>query len=135
MELSNISMLVVFPTNIVAVPQDFIPADTPMHKVINSQVGGHFDSVYTMDRRHNFVGYVNDEGLLLGMEPNTLASAIFGRFLCGPCVIIGTVNEHGANDGENHNITKDDLEYINYHVNAALIWQDSVVHNKEEEPV
>lgn len=132
MEMSNISMAVVYPTNIVLVPQEYMPVDTPMHKVINAQVDGHFDSVYHSDRGHKFVGYVNDEGLLLGMEPNTLASAIFGRFLTGPCVIIGTVNEHGVSDGENHNITQADLEYIMWHAQAALMWQDSVQYKEEE---
>lgn len=135
MEMSNISMAVVYPTNIVVVPQDYMPVDTPMHKVISAQVDGHFDSVYHSDRSHNFVGFVNDEGLLTGMEPNTLASAIFGRFLCGPCVIVGTVNEHGVNDGESYNITRNDLEHIMWHAQAALMWQENLPNKLEEESV
>lgn len=131
MSHSNISMIVVFPNGIVSVREEYVPVGTPMHEFINAQVGGHFDSVRPMRREQKFIGYVNDEGLLLGMEPNALASAIFGRFLCGPCVIIGTVNEHGEEDGENYNILEADLDLIMRMAQPLLMWRDSV-DNKED---
>jgi hypothetical protein len=132
-EHSNISMVVVFPDGIVAVPEAFMPEDTPMHEVINAQVGGHFDSVYPMRREQKFVGYVNDEGLLLGLEPNALASAIFGRFLCGPCVIIGTVNEHGEETGEDYNLLRNDYELIMRVAQPMLMWRDTIDQQKQVE--
>ena len=133
MILSEMSMLVIFPDGIVVVPQEYMPEGTPMHEVINAQVGGHFDSVRPMVREQKFIGYVNDEGLLTGMEPNALASAIFGRFLCGPCVIVGTADEHGYEDGEDHNLYQKDLDLIMRMAQPLLMWRDSVEHNKEME--
>lgn len=126
MTMSEISMVVVFPTSIVQVPQEYMPVGTPMHEVINAQVGGHFDAVRPMNRDQKFIGYVHDEGLLIGLEPNTLASALFGRFLCGPCVIVGTASESGIEDGEDHNLNVRDLNYIRQLADAAMIWRDSV---------
>jgi len=126
-------MVVVFPNGLAVVPEEYMPEGTPMHEVINAQVGGHFDSVRPMRREQKFIGYVNDEGLLMGLEPNALASAIFGRFLCGPCVIIGTVNDHGVEDGEDYNLLEVDLDLIMRMAQPLLMWRDSVDQQKQVE--
>lgn len=69
------------------------------HKVIHEIVGGWFDCV----RREVIVGYVHDEGLLIGLPVNVLASALFSRPLVGDCVVLGALNERGDYDGENYN--------------------------------
>jgi hypothetical protein len=126
-------MLVIFPNGIVAVPEEYMPEDTPMHEVINAQVGGHFDSVRPMRREQKFIGYVNDEGLLMGLEPNALASAVFGRFLAGPCVIVGTANEFGEENGEDYNLMDNDLDLIMRMAQPLLMWRDSVDQQKQIE--
>lgn len=70
------------------------------HKVIHEIVGGWFDAV----SHEAVVGYVNDEGLLIGLPVNVIASALFSRPLVGDCVIVGALNERGEYDGENHDV-------------------------------
>lgn len=70
------------------------------HRVLNELCGGWLDCV----RLDDVVGYVNDEGLLIGLEPNVFASALFGRPLVGNCVVVGSLNERGEYDGENHDV-------------------------------
>lgn len=125
MSKSNIAIAVVNPTSINFFREDMVSTEMPRHQLINAIVEGHFDCVRPV-RGNDFVGYVNDEGLLLGMEPNALASAIFGQFLCGPCVIVGTVNDKGFVDGDDHNITVADAEFLSRLSEAAYIWRDSV---------
>lgn len=82
---------------------DFYQAEIPTdegHKVIHEIVEGWFDCV----RHEAVVGYVHDEGLLIGLPVNVIASALFGRPLVGNCVILGALNERGEYDGENHNV-------------------------------
>jgi hypothetical protein len=42
------------------------------------------------------VGYVHDEGILLGLPLNKLACLVFGRELYGPCVLVAD-DGHGGN--------------------------------------
>lgn len=79
----------------------FLDEDTA-HIAINQVVGGWFDSVSEQD--FGLVGYINDEGLLIGLPMNAVASALFGRPLAGDCVVIGGLNEQGEYDGENHDV-------------------------------
>jgi Domain of unknown function (DUF3846) len=72
------------------------------HLAINEVVGGWFDSV--SENGLGIVGYINDEGLLIGLPMNAVASALFGRPLAGDCVVIGALNEQGEYDGENHDV-------------------------------
>lgn len=74
-----------------------IPAENG-HRILNEICGGWIDAV----RADEFVGYVHDEGLLIGLAPNLVASALFGRPLVGNCVIMGVLNERGEYDGENY---------------------------------
>ena len=70
------------------------------HTLIHEIVGGWFDCV----RGEEIVGYVHDEGLLIGLPVNAVASMLFQRPLVGDCVVIGTLNEKGEYDGENHDV-------------------------------
>ena len=130
---SEVSMAVVYPTDVAFVHQDYIDRGANMAQIIHNLVDGHFDVVRPSNRDQHFVGYVNDEGLLTGMEPNTLASAIFGRFLCGPCVIVGTLNENGVEDGDSYNLQTKDVQYLSRLAEAALMWQDNLPSKLETE--
>ena len=70
------------------------------HTLIHEIVGGWFDCV----RGEEIVGYVHDEGLLIGLPVNVVASMLFQRPLVGDCVVIGSLNEKGEYDGENHDV-------------------------------
>lgn len=76
------------------------------YTTIQQFVGGHFDCVRKEidDEGTVIVGYVHDEGLLLGMETNWTASAMFGRELAGPCVIVSGTSPSGEYDGENYDL-------------------------------
>lgn len=63
-------------------------------------VGGYIDAV----RGEDFVGYVNDEGLLIGLDYNPLASALLERSLVGNVVLVGAFNSKGVYDGADHDV-------------------------------
>lgn len=50
------------------------------------------------------VGYVHDEGLLIGLRPNAMASLVLNRHIAGPCVIVSGTSPDGKYDGYNHDI-------------------------------
>lgn len=75
---------------------------TDDYRSISEAVGGLIDSV--ADHDTNLVGYVHDEGLLIGLAPNIVASSLFGRPLVGDCVVFGLTDANGIYDGENHDI-------------------------------
>lgn len=66
--------------------------------ILQQSVGGLIDVV----RREDYVGYVNDEGLLIGLDLNVMASALFGQYLVGNIVLVGCLNGNGVYDGDNH---------------------------------
>ena len=76
-----------------------IPSDNG-HTLIHEIVGGWFDAV----AGEEIVGYVHDEGLLIGLPLNAVASLLFQRPLVGDCVVVGSLNEKGVYDGENHDV-------------------------------
>jgi Domain of unknown function (DUF3846) len=71
------------------------------YKRIVEVIGGYIDSVSTPEWE-DVVGYVHDEGLLIGLEPNVYASYVFNRPLVGPLVLVGTLNADGESDGEDY---------------------------------
>jgi len=71
------------------------------YKRIVEVIGGYIDSV-SHPSIDEIVGYVHDEGLLIGLEPNNYASYIFDRPLVGPLVIVGALNADGERDGEDY---------------------------------
>lgn len=95
------------------------------HLVLNELCGGWLDCVRTDD----LVGYVNDEGLLIGLDPNALASLIFGRPLVGNCVVVGALNEHGVYDGENHDVPAPYLSPVLGELAQALVNDESVMES------
>lgn len=50
------------------------------------------------------VGYVNDDGIALGLEINKLASTVFQRELYGPVVVVSGTSPSGVYDGENYGL-------------------------------
>jgi len=79
-------------------------------QTLRDLVGGHIDAVqveYNTDELPikfsddylscRVVGYLNDEGLLLGLPMNKLATLVFGRPLFGPVVLVGG-DDGGGND-------------------------------------
>ncbi len=79
---------------------------------IQTMVGGAFDCVTTKVGGHVIVGYVHDEGLLIGLEQNWFASALFSRNLVGPCVIVGGESPSGDYDGENYDLPENFFQFL-----------------------
>lgn len=67
---------------------------------LQGYVGGYIDCV----RGDDIVGYVNDEGIIMGLEHNLVASYIFKRHLFGDVVVVGAYSKDGEYDGANHDI-------------------------------
>lgn len=70
------------------------------YDIIKEAVGGWIDSA----RTDEVVGYVHDEGLLIGLRVNAVCSLLFGRPLVGDIVLVGCLNEYGENDGDDHDL-------------------------------
>jgi len=92
------------------------------HSEIHEMVGGWFDCV----RTNTLIGYVHDTGLIDGQHINFIATALFGRILCGTCVVFGAMNENGEYDGDDHNVPVDDLMAIAHHADTYKLWLQSV---------
>lgn len=105
---------------------------TDDYRSISEAVGGLIDSV--SDHESNLVGYVHDEGLLIGLAPNVVASSLFGRPLVGDCVVFGLTDANGIYDGENHDIPEEFLTddfsrlagVLNGHPTVRAIVEDEV---------
>lgn len=61
------------------------------------------------------------------MEPNALASLIFGRPLVGPCVIVGSMSPSGEYDGENYDVPARYDVTLMARLAAALVADDEVM--------
>lgn len=91
-----------------------LPISVGDYKHLQELVGGLIDCVSTNinpadfdleGERFTACGYVNDEGILIGLEVNAMASIVFGRELFGPVVIVsGTNPTTGDYDGENYDV-------------------------------
>jgi len=70
---------------------------------IQSYVGGTIDAVRA-DVSDDIcaVGYVHDEGLILDLEMNWLASALFSQEIRGNVVLVNGYNKNNYYDGDNH---------------------------------
>jgi hypothetical protein len=79
---------------------------------IQTMVGGAFDCVTTKVAGQIIVGYVHDEGLLIGLEQNWFASALFSRNLVGPCVIVAGESPSGEYDGENYDLPENFFQFL-----------------------
>ena len=63
------------------------------HTVINELVGGWFDCVN--DWEMGVTAYVHDEGLLIDLPTNNMASLLFRRVLAGDVVLVGIADDEG----------------------------------------
>jgi hypothetical protein len=63
------------------------------HTVIHDLVGGWFDCVN--DWEMGVTAYVHDEGLLIDLPSNNIASLLFRRVLAGDAVLVGMADDEG----------------------------------------
>lgn len=82
-------------------------------ETIQGYVGGVIDAVrQQVSKDICAVGYVHDEGLLLDLEMNWIASALFMREIRGPVVLVNGFNEANEYDGDNHDLPDAFVEYM-----------------------
>lgn len=80
---------------------------------IQGYVGGLIDAVrQPIDDDIYVIGYVHDEGFILDLEMNWIASALFGREIRGNVVLVNGNNDVGEYDGYNHDLPNDFIEYM-----------------------
>jgi hypothetical protein len=70
------------------------------YETIRETVGGLIDAVNGED----FTVYVHDEGLLIGLKANAIASVLTNRLIVGDVLIVGNRDKQGNYDGENHDV-------------------------------
>ena len=80
---------------------------------IQNYVGGTIDAVRA-DVADTIcaVGYVHDEGLILDLEMNWLASALFSREIRGNVVLVNGYNKDNEYDGDNHEFPEVFVRYM-----------------------
>lgn len=82
-------------------------------ETIQGYVGGIIDAVtQQVSKDICAVGYVHDEGLILDLEMNWIASALFMREIRGPVVVVNGFNEACEYDGDNHDLPDVFVEYM-----------------------
>lgn len=91
---------------------------------IQAAVGGHFDVVRFNGQFEDgkpvvLCGYVHDEGLLLGMELNYLATMLFQQPIVGPCVVTYALSPNGEYDGDDYDMPTELVEFISQDVLVA----------------
>lgn len=101
------------------------------YQTINSLVGGYIDCVTNGE---NLAGYVHDEGLLIGLAPNLVASVLFGRPLVGDCVVVGYLNERGEYDGNDYDVPAMFMSE-HFRLAAEIILNDEQVRTAVESEV
>ena len=92
------------------------------YKELQTLVGGLIEGVerpsnpkdYRLHHYVAFSGYVNEEGLVMGLPNNVIASMLFGVYLCGDCVVTGAVDDEG-NDTD---LNDDQIAVVNWHYNV-----------------
>jgi hypothetical protein len=83
------------------------------YKSIQEIVGGCFDVVtQKMPDGTVLCGYVHDEGLLLDMDTNWFASALFERHLVGPCVVLSGTSPNGEYDGDDYDLPEKVFQFL-----------------------
>lgn len=88
---------------------------------IQGLVGGNIDAV-RVEVADNLmaVGYVHDEGLLLNMETNWLASALFQQEIRGDVVVVNGYSPYGEYDGENYDLPTGFIKYLSNEFTARV---------------
>ena len=80
---------------------------------IQGHVGGVIDAVRKQVSKDIFaVGYVHDEGLILDMEMNWIASALFMQEIRGPVVVVNGFSKDYEYDGDNHDLPDSFITYM-----------------------
>lgn len=99
---------------------------------IQGYVGGYIDAVtMTYDPKEMFtdpkdcepfvcVGYVHDEGAVLGLPVNELASAVFNQNLFGDVVMVSGTSPSGKYDGDNYDLPDWFVEGVFTHLRSAI---------------
>lgn len=72
------------------------------YEIIKEAVGGWLDTV--SNENGSIVGYLHDEGLLIGLPVNVVATLLFQMPLVGDMVLVGGLDKDGNYDGENHDL-------------------------------
>lgn len=123
---------IILPAGVGAEPQPILVDGS---ESINKLVGGWFDAVRKevalSDSLHGvLVGYIHDEGRILDLDMNYLASAVFGQELLGDCVLVWGNNADGDYDGEDHDIPTELSKLLmeDLPVQVANIYNESVMH-------
>lgn len=110
--MSTLTSALLLPCGANVEPQPVLVED---YKTIQQLVGGNFDAVTTNCGGINnmlFVGYINDEGAVNGMEYNYLATNLFRREMYGDMVLVWGLNENHEYDGQNHDIPSEIYETL-----------------------
>lgn len=93
-----------------------MPVSVGDYKDIQAKVGGLIDAVFAPFSTSMFedgdlegpdfeaVAYVNDEGIILDLPINAMASIMFQRELYGPVVVVSATNPSGTSDGDNYDV-------------------------------
>lgn len=109
--MSKLTAGIFLPRGIQVEPEPIFIED---YKSIQQAVGGHFDVVVTDLGKEgvSIVGYVHDEGLIMDLELNYLATNLFKRELRGDCVIVWGLSPNGEYDGDNYDIPEWITEFL-----------------------
>lgn len=89
------------------------------YKELQNLVGGLIDAVNS-DKASC---YVNDEGLLIGLPFNRIASILMGRYLVGDAVVCGDVDD----DGNDTDVSDEVLHIAGWHYQTLLMHDESRV--------
>ena len=127
--MSNKVMAVLLPVGSNAQP---IPVAISDIESIQHHIGGYFECVTMEYDPHEMfdevstetkfvcVGYVNEDGLSLGLEPNELASTIFNQQLVGDVVIVSGTSPKGEYDGESYDLPEWFINGVFTHLRSAV---------------
>lgn len=112
MSNANIVNAILLPAGANVEPSEVLIDD---YKSIQNIIGGPFDCVRTdmgQPDKVALVGYVHDEGLLLDLEFNFLATALFKREIRGDIVVTWGLSDNGYYDGDNHDMPPFILKFL-----------------------
>ena len=109
---------------------DVIPVEVNGYKEIQDKVGGLFDVVrQQVSDDIVAVGYVHDEGLLLDLDMNWIASALFMREIRGDVVVVNGYSPEGEYDGDDYDLPPAFIDYMktNFLARVAHSYNESVI--------
>lgn len=97
--------------------------DRGVYEFISKTIDGFFDVVHHSDGTYH--GYVHDEGLLIGLPINAVATALFGQVIVGTCLVFGANNPAGIHDGEEYDAPSSAITRTQIIAGAYAMWLDS----------